>query len=217
MTSSAIDDLYQQVYARPHDDDLRRVLADALLAIDDPRGELIQLQFHPDADHQQRAMRLVQQYGLTWLGALRGAVIPLAYERGFLASCQVLDVSPTLVGHPEWGTVYTIELDPDPATRTSTFFVHPVMRALRRVTGANVATLRWLATQTLPPLLTELATECTWAEFQTVFDELSRLPLQVIEVAALQVVLRRGADGAWVTPAELPDLGEPDPEDPRYQ
>lgn len=41
---AAIDDLFREVYARPEDDAVRAVLADALLAADDPRGELIALQ-----------------------------------------------------------------------------------------------------------------------------------------------------------------------------
>jgi len=121
--------LYEEVYARPDDDELRRVLADALLALGDPRGELIQMQLNPTLDYQRRAMRLLQQHGLAWTGSLRGVVIPLAYERGFLAACQVLDGTNDTVGALEWATVHTIEL----ATRQIGFLSDPVMRSLRCV------------------------------------------------------------------------------------
>ena len=129
---SSIDDLFAQVYEQPEDDEVRLVLADALLAIGDPRGELIQLQFHPEADHERRTMQLLQQNGLSWLGALRDAVLPVRYERGFLASCVAVDVR-TVVGAPEWATVRTVELD----VTDYAFLFHPVMRSLRRVLNAG--------------------------------------------------------------------------------
>src|SRR5205085_421060 len=45
--SDTIAALFAQVYAAPDDDAIRHVLADALIACGDPRGELIQLQLEP--------------------------------------------------------------------------------------------------------------------------------------------------------------------------
>ena len=133
--------LFAQVYANPDDDGVRHVLADALIAANDPRGELIQHQLQPSADHGRRAMQLIQRHGLTWLGALRDVVVPITYERGFLASCMVVadDARPS-IGRDEWSTVHTIELPGRVA-----FALHPVMRSLRRLVGVQ------------PNLLLELA------------------------------------------------------------
>ena len=125
--SDTIAALFAQVYAAPDDDAIRHVLADALIACGDPRGELIQLQLQPDADHERRAMLLLQRHGLTWLGALRDTVIPLRYERGFLASCML--VAAPAADPVEWATVHTIELNDHRLAIT------PAMRALRRLVG----------------------------------------------------------------------------------
>lgn len=79
---------------------MRLVLADALMAEGDPRGELIRLQCGAEPAKGGRIMRLLQQHGMTWLGALRGAVVPTAYERGFVASCVIFD-SANVVGCAE--------------------------------------------------------------------------------------------------------------------
>jgi len=102
----AIAELFAAVWANPDDDATKLVLADALIAIGDPRGELIQLQFASRQD-ESGAMRLLQRHGLTWLGALRGKVVPLAYEKGFLASCIVIEPDPA---PREWTTVHTVQL-----------------------------------------------------------------------------------------------------------
>jgi hypothetical protein len=131
---SSIDELFAEVYANPDDDQLRRVLADALLSINDPRGELILFQLEPEKDDHRRAMRLIQAHGLSWLGPLRGFVVPLSYERGFLASCQLIgDATLELdFDHPVWATVHTIDLGE--LARFDRFEITPAMRSLRKLT-----------------------------------------------------------------------------------
>lgn len=152
-----IDDLYRRVWLEPDDEHLRAVLADALLAAGDPRGELIQAQLHPDLDHERRAMRLIQQYGLTWLGELRGAVLPLSYERGFLASCLVVDVAGAgVLDCEEWATVHTCELPEDLPEGVpgdvpegiEALALRPAMRSLRRLVNVPPALLPRLARET---------------------------------------------------------------------
>ena len=126
-----IDELFREVWQRPGDLELRLVLGDALLEAGDPRGELIQLQRNPHADQGQRVMRLLQQHGLTWLGSLRDAVLPMSYELGFLASCVAIDADAG--GRIEWATVHTVELGVTPVD----FLFDPVMRALRCVAGVQ--------------------------------------------------------------------------------
>ncbi len=103
----SIDALYRAVWEHPDDDAIKLVLADALMAIGDPRGELIRLQLLDNEDSGAR--RLLQRHGMTWLGALRGKVIPLGYEKGFLASCLVTEIEGA-AGCGEWGTVHTVQL-----------------------------------------------------------------------------------------------------------
>ena len=129
MSDERILELFRQVYATPDDDHVRHVLADALLSIGDPRGELIQLQLQPQGDEALRAMRLLQRHGMTWLGGLRGPIVPLAYERGFLASCIVVADCGAVLDRPEWSTVHTIQL----ASGHAGFALHPGMRSLRRL------------------------------------------------------------------------------------
>lgn len=150
-----IDELFAEVYANPEDDQLRRVLADALMAANDPRGELILYQLEPDKDHH-RTMRLIQAHGLSWLGALRGFVIPTSYERGFVASCVVTaDDAPACA---EWATLHTIELD----TSITSFELHPEMRSLRTlVLGKRAAVLGLLADRTRSQLGT-MDVRVTW-------------------------------------------------------
>lgn len=152
--TDAIAQLYAEIYAHPEDDQLRRVLADALLALDDPRGELLLYQLDPAKDHQGRVMRLIQAHGLSWLGALRGIAIPLGYERGFLASCSV--IADNAATCEEWATVHTIEV----ATRD--FVLHPEMRSLRTLElGTGAVVLEQLANRTRT-LLAPLAIHLTY-------------------------------------------------------
>lgn len=133
---NAIEELFAEVYTNPDDDQLRRVLADALMAAGDPRGELILFQLEPDKDYHRRAMRLIQAHGLSWLGPLRGSVIPLAYERGFLASCALLETAAEFE-HPIWATVHTIDLDDFDDLNIRKVRITPVMRSLKRLIGLS--------------------------------------------------------------------------------
>ena len=126
-------ELYRQVWEHPDDDNVRLVLADALQLAGDPRGELIMLQLNPGRDPKRRVMKLLQRHGLSWLGALRGHVLPVAYERGFLASCVVVD-GEACAGADEWSTVREVELPRDGGVG---FLAHPVMRSLRRLAGVT--------------------------------------------------------------------------------
>jgi len=104
------------------------VLADALLAIGDPRGELIQLAFD-DRHDQSRARKLIQQNGLTWLGPLRNAVIPHAYEKGFVSAAQIV-FADRCAGKAELATLRTIEI----SDGQHALLADPNLRGLRGIT-----------------------------------------------------------------------------------
>src|SRR5262245_54833755 len=94
-----LDALVREVRARPDDDDVRLVLADALLAHGDPRGELIALQLAATGDderlsHTERAARvnradridrLLRDHARDWLGSLTEITYRACFARGFLA------------------------------------------------------------------------------------------------------------------------------------
>jgi uncharacterized protein (TIGR02996 family) len=133
--STSIDELFAEVYANPDDDQLRRVLSDALMAAGDPRGELILFQLEPDKDYHRRAMRLIQAHGLSWLGPLRGFVIPLAYERGFVAAVQLLTVKGVDWDHPMWATIHTIDVGTLDNDELLYVRLTPAMRSLTALRG----------------------------------------------------------------------------------
>nr|HEX4316535.1 TIGR02996 domain-containing protein [Kofleriaceae bacterium] len=78
-----LDALYAAVYASPDDDAPRQVLADALLELGDPRGELIALQLAPRRD-LERERALLDAHGAAWSAAFRDAG-GVTFERGFPA------------------------------------------------------------------------------------------------------------------------------------
>ena len=86
-----IDALVREVHARPDADDARLVLADALLAHGDPRGELIALQLAGAADDRQldRVDQLLREHGKGWLGTLREVTYRARFARGFLARLEL--------------------------------------------------------------------------------------------------------------------------------
>jgi uncharacterized protein (TIGR02996 family) len=186
-----VDELQQQVWLHPEDDQLRLVLADALISVGDPRGELIQLQLQSPRDHSVRIMRLIQSNGMTWLGALRGAVIPLGYERGFLASCRLYDAK-RVEGVNEWSTVHTVDLDISDAS----ILAHPVMRSLRCVINLEHRGMEELLAAPHAVQLERLCFSQAWSNLPKLYDQLKPFAsLSVIELDhPLPLVLKRGAD-----------------------
>jgi uncharacterized protein (TIGR02996 family) len=175
-----LDELFRAIWERPTDSELRLVLADALLEAGDPRGELIQLQQNPRADQEQRVMRLIQQHGLTWLGSLRGAVLPISYELGFLASCVAID--PDAGGRIEWATVHTVQLE----TPAIDFLFDPVMRSLRRVTGVQDGHLKQLLRAPRRPA--QIETTLPWSRLTKLYPRLARMPeLQLFTLRGLRL------------------------------
>jgi uncharacterized protein (TIGR02996 family) len=111
--------LFREVHAHPGADDPRLVLADALLAQGNPRGELIALQLavvrSPTGDRPgsivpggapsgasdgtggprgidrqlDRVDQLLRDYGKRWLGTLREVTFRARFERGFLARLEL--------------------------------------------------------------------------------------------------------------------------------
>ena len=148
-----VDALIREVYARPDADDARLVLADALLAHGDPRGELIALQLAAAADDRRhdRIEQLLREHARGWLGALREVTYRARFERGFVARLE-LNGRWTATEH-DWARH---ALDPMLATVEdlipgrsvgpvyARFVTSPVMTALRRIEVFDKPTLEAL-------------------------------------------------------------------------
>ncbi len=115
---TALDRLLDAVLADPDDDAPRLVYADALLAVGDPRGELIVTQCArarlDDGDPARPPLRARE---LALLAAHRGAWVPAGitarFERGFVE--HVAADAATLAGHAAWlarEPVTGVRLDP---------------------------------------------------------------------------------------------------------
>jgi uncharacterized protein (TIGR02996 family) len=138
--------LYAKVYAEPHDDGARHILADALLESGDPRGELISLQLLPklDAAQRKRAKQLLDANARKWLGPLEPAVLKsgLVYRRGFPAEAKLstnqASVVKALIGRPEWGTFEELDVESWPKESRKEF-VSQRLPALKRVIGLQDA------------------------------------------------------------------------------
>lgn len=82
--------LYREVLARPADDAARHVLADALLEIDDPRGQLLSLQLGGADEHDPRVRKLVRAHQRDWIGPdLDDTLGQVVFRRGFLEEASL--------------------------------------------------------------------------------------------------------------------------------
>lgn len=103
--------LFAAVLADLDDDAARQVWADALLAREDPRGELIALQLARSPKHDAKIKKLVQKHWRNWVGALAPAIVAssLEIDRGLLVACTT-DVrrkgaAVAVFNHPGWAGV----------------------------------------------------------------------------------------------------------------
>lgn len=126
-------DLLAAVHADLASDANRMVLADRLLELGDPRGELVALQLaraRTGALPTQRERELLSLYGRAWIGPLAPHLVRHGFHRGFLATAVVdgrAPVPPPLRDHPLWATVEDLETE-DPE-----LLLAPALRSLRRI------------------------------------------------------------------------------------
>jgi uncharacterized protein (TIGR02996 family) len=135
--------LFANVYANPHDDAPRLVLADFLTEKGDPRGEFISMQFAAQRD-LKREKALLKQHGKKWLGVLAPVVgVDVEFERGFPARGLVKFKSQRDVEkfghHPEWATFEALTWSTPGAgsfeQRQWYQFLGPAFRHLRSAVG----------------------------------------------------------------------------------
>ncbi len=141
------DELYARVLAEPNDDATRLVYADALQETNDPRGELIVLQFQKLSRaltpvEARREKALIHDNFARWFGELAPIVVEdgTVFDKGFpVRVCVKLENDShrrLALGHPVWSTVTTIDL-----TRADSLplevLAHPVMRSLTGVVNVD--------------------------------------------------------------------------------
>ncbi len=135
--SSGVDlkTLFAAVYDDPASDAPRLVLADALLAEDDPRGELIQLQLSGKPKTASRIKALLRAHGPTWLDGIEGVPV---FRRGFVAEV----VLPAPIENPprSWRTVENIGFFSSPAPKAfAPFITHDHLETVRAVANVSLA------------------------------------------------------------------------------
>ncbi|HEU4730979.1 MAG TPA: TIGR02996 domain-containing protein [Kofleriaceae bacterium] len=145
--------LLREVHARPDSDDARLVLADALLAHGDPRGELIALQLAAPRDDRQidRIEQLLREHARRWLGPLREVTYRARFARGFVSRLELngrwTASEAGWARHVEDPTLATVEdLVPGRAVGQiyARFVASPAMTALRRIEVFDRPTLEAL-------------------------------------------------------------------------
>lgn len=123
--------LYEAVYRSPKDLVARRILADALLELDDPRGEFLQLQLGPSSPAtRKREKALLGRYEPDWAGTV-GTVLQKGgrrWENGFLTAgrLQVRNLGEALgvADDPAWRLMRDLDLGRSP------MFQHPAFALL---------------------------------------------------------------------------------------
>jgi len=164
-SSAAIDDLFGEVYARPHDDAVRAVLADALLADGDPRGELIALQLdlaiagRANDRKLDRVDELLRTHGKAWLGEFAAIQYSARFTRGFVSELALGRAYATAIQQhahaPALGTIEILGGSSGIETAYAQFVTSPMMHALCQIEVWDPITVE--ALETTPAQLEHVA------------------------------------------------------------
>jgi uncharacterized protein (TIGR02996 family) len=180
---AVLSDLWQACVAQPDDDALRGVLADALQACGDARGELIALQLLPaDPDNaparRARIRELVAEHGRTWLGPLRDIASGASFERGLVTRLELVETQPVAIeDHRELWSVEELVADRSATHTLRRVLESPAARSASRFAVDDVRTLDTLAAS--PARITHLA--CTQPlEPYGQLDELARRIFELV-------------------------------------
>ncbi|MBW2736065.1 MAG: TIGR02996 domain-containing protein [Deltaproteobacteria bacterium] len=152
------DALLAAIYDDAADDNVREVYADLLLERGDVRGELINLQLQAEGKttpQRKRERALLSAHAFEWLGPLAAVFQKsgLRYERGFPVAGRVngqkLSADPKLVGLACWTTFEELAVKGWVVPLRA--LVHPVLRGLRVLAGADLETAATLLEAKGPP------------------------------------------------------------------
>ncbi|MBW2736210.1 MAG: TIGR02996 domain-containing protein [Deltaproteobacteria bacterium] len=135
--AEAEEALLAEIYRDPDADDPRLVYADWLLERDDPRGELIMLQYERQRRGKlstkatRREKELIQQHGHRWIHPLDAVLTSARFARGFLSGGTVVFKTERqrqeLATCDLWKTVEEID-----ACNDELFLLEPILCSLQR-------------------------------------------------------------------------------------
>ncbi len=189
--------LLARVHSNPDDDGARMVLADHLLELGDPRGELIMLQCTPAYD-EARLNELLGKHRARWEGPLGPAVAlgSVRFERGFPEAVRMAADSPHRLPSPpgpEWSTVRDIDWSWMHLPEAADWLTHPHLRGVTRLRRVSSTLAQRLGANSLPVRRLELGSLATTAKAPDVFASLSALPhltwVQVQDALPVDVAL----------------------------
>lgn len=118
-----LEPLFRAVYDDLADDSRKLVLADALQAAGDPRGDFITFQLRDSVVTRRRSAKLLARHRDAFLGSLSTVVVNPTkaktvderWEKGFLTECTVR-LSGEAVDCLEWATVQTLHVFESPGS-----------------------------------------------------------------------------------------------------
>jgi hypothetical protein len=175
--------------ADPGDLAHRAVLADALQAAGDPRGELIALQLadNPDTETKKRIAALIAAHADAWTGPIPNvAKHARRFERGFLVALRCTAIGGELravYNRPEWVTLEDLYIDGAGCE------LAPLVR--------RMPLLRRLATPH-PDLLTQLGRTGTYPGITAIACARPWLPVPK-QFPNLRVLASRWIESSWTT------------------
>lgn len=142
----AESDLLRMVRDNPSDDGARRVYADLLESLGDPRAELIAFQLVPEEDRtakmEKRIRSLLRTHKNEWLGpVLSKLFVNVVFERGFLAEATLapthiaeLEVWRQATDAPELATLHTLAKGRAASDVFIAIATSPLATGMRRLT-----------------------------------------------------------------------------------
>lgn len=202
-----VEALFATVYARPDDDDARRVLADALLERGDERGELITLQLLPSLTpkDEKRVKQLLKANDEAWLGGLeRYLTKQRTFTRGFVSEAKVIfrtiRDAETAAPLPAWATIEVLTFGEGTSSGSHEWgqTLPASLPALRVLNGLRTRGVQNLLDAKTP--WTKLEAIEGWAGDFQVWEQLTKSD----RFPALRAVALSGLDPAWVRRAPPP-------------
>ncbi|MCB9668916.1 MAG: hypothetical protein H6734_05535 [Alphaproteobacteria bacterium] len=137
--------LFEAVWSAPEDMGPRRVLADALLEREDPRGRFLALELEGGPDAHEAALALLEAHGNAWYGPWFRHWDALVHEAGFPVEVRVdraIRRTRSLRDAPIWPTVRRLVVVGGPPGeeaegRLVRLLADPALAAVERVPGPS--------------------------------------------------------------------------------
>lgn len=186
---------FDAVYANPDDDGPRLVAGDALLELNDPRGELIAEQRRRtdkgNLKPSKRERELAKKHAVDWLGPLNGVLRQPTFRLGFLSSAALKggkhDWEP-LAALPEWRTIEKLLLGAVSSEQALELLAIPQLVSLREVSAVDVTLIEAVAKRVGPLRWTKLVNVSPFgANGGNGFAELPKLAKWLPKVTSLSL------------------------------